>query len=244
MNRLLCTLAVLLFIAPATQAQDFRLYGGVGANYSRGNFNGLNYVLGRYNQTRQGQANAATVTRPMGDINALSGFSWQLGFLYEFGDFTLSLGFNRAGKRAETYAEVTDINGNNGRRDVKFTANASSVESALGARTRFGYLSLGGSMDFLRAKSYTRINSNDYDEVMDDSNIGFTLFTDINIFITENFALGFKPYYHVAALESDFTPLNRAINSATYSRDSYEDQSSRVSNYGLQVYLRIFSSVD
>jgi hypothetical protein len=242
MKRFLYALLIIVISSSAVSAQSLRLVGGIGGNYSIGSYKGLNFVIDRYNATRQGQTGAATVTRPMSNINSLVGVSWQIGFTLENASgLTLYTGINRVGRSATSYAEATDINNNTGRRDVRFTSNSLNFELGLGKHMGFGYILAGGSLDMFSAKAYTRINSNDYDEVMDDFNLGMSLFLDISVFVTSRFAIGIKPYLQTGLLKTDFTDLNRAINSATSTRDSFEDQQSSPLNVGTQVFLRIFT---
>lgn len=246
MTRFLTLIILLACLSLKSSAQDFRFVFGLGPNFSRGNLRGLNYTLNRYNDTRQGRSGQATVTRPMQDINSLSGLSLQFGFHGEFeSGFTVATGFSRVGRSGSTYAEVTDVNGRVGRRDVKYTANSYNIELALGLTSyERGYLLIGGSTDFFNVKSFTKVNDNEYDEVMSDLSLGFSLFADITFFLTDNIAIGIKPYYQLGLLNNDFTPLNRAINNATYRNDNFEDVWSSPSNVGLQLMLRFHVSSD
>lgn len=240
MVRVFCLL--FLFISTSTLfSQNFRLVGGLGANFSRASLDGLNFVLNRYNETRQGRSGQATVTRPMQDIKSLSGVTLQLGFNAEFeSGLIIATGLTRVGRRGSTYAEVTDINNRAGRRDVRYTANSYNIELGTGfSLFGRGYFLIGGSTDFFNAKNYTRLNDNDYEEVMSDLSLGFSLFTDLSIFLSKNIAIGVKPYYQLGLLKNDFTPLNRAINSSTYTNDDFEDVWSSPSNVGVQFMLRL-----
>ncbi len=122
MTRCLTLIILLASISFECSAQDFRLIFGVGPNFSRGSYQGLNFVLNRYNETRQGQVNSqgqqvgATLTRPMGNITSPFGVSVNVGMNVEYDGFILHAGFGRVGKRASTYAEVTDVNNRQGRR--------------------------------------------------------------------------------------------------------------------------------
>lgn len=244
MKRFIFTLVAVFISSSSLLSQNLRVIGGVGANFSRGNLKGLNFVLNRYNETRQGAAGQANVTRAMQDIKSLSGLSLQLGFHAEFeSGFILATGFSRVGRRGSTYAEVTDINNRAGRRDVRYTANSFNIELATGfSLFGSGYFLIGGSTDFFNVKSYTKLNDNDYEEVMSDLSLGLSLFTDLSIFLNEYLALGVKPYYQIGVLKNDFTPLNRAINRATYTNDDFEDVWSSPSNIGLQLMLRFHIS--
>ncbi len=229
---------------PAAFSQSVELVGGIGVNASQGKYKGLNFVLNRYNQTRQGQSGAAKVQTAMGTINSLTGISWQLGLTVVDENLVFYTGVNRIGRAGSTFSKVTDINGSTGQRDVRFTANSVNLELGLGARNKRFMGILGGSLDFIKNKAYTKLNSNEYNKVMDEFNLGFTFFADINVFVSKNFALSVKPYWQAVLIDTDFTDLNRAINPATYYNDDYEDVSSSASNIGLQIQLRIFTSKD
>lgn len=226
---------------PAAFSQTFHLLGGLGFNASRGSYRGLNFVLDRYNQTRQGQAGAAKVNAQMGNINLQTGIGWQFGLLVlpdEDEGLLLYTGINRIGRAGSTYATVTNINGGSDRRDVRFTANSVNFELGLGGRYDYYMGMVGGSLDLITTKAYTKINGGDYKNVMKDDAIGLSFFIDFSVSVSEYVAVGIKPYWQMVIIETDFTDLNRAINPATYSRDDYSDASSSTSNFGAQLQLR------
>lgn len=245
MFKFFSTLVFFLIFCSSVFSQEFRFVGGIGANFSRGDLDGLNFVLNRYNQTRQGQTGAAKITRPMQDINALVGIGWQLGINIEFSnDFIMAAGLNRVGRRGSTFAEGTDINNSTVRRDVRYTANTYNFDFGLGKVLDGGYLLFGASVDFYNAKAYTRVNNNDYENVMTDLGLGASFFADLTFFLSDNVAIGLKPYYQFGLLKNDFSDLNQAINPATYTNDDFEDLQSLPNNIGVQLQLRFHVSSD
>ena len=233
---LLCILGM-----QTANAQSVRVLGGISANASKGNLKGLNFVLDRYNQTRQGNQGQATIISPMGNINWVSGLGWQVGISIESDrGALLYLGLNRVGRSATTFATVVDVNGNRGQRDVKFSSNSINSEVALGARGEHFVGMLGGSFDLINSRAYTKINSDKYNKVLSDLNIGISLFFDASYYLTERFSVGIRPYVQLAFLETDFYDLNRAINPNSYFND-YSETYSRFNNWGAQVFVRIAS---
>ena len=240
-KRILLIAITFVFAMPAAFSQSIKLIGGLGFNASRGSYRGLNFVLDRYNQTRQGQAGAAKVNTQMGNINLQTGIGWQFGLLVlpdEDEGLLLYTGINRIGRAGSTYATVTNINGGTDRRDVRFTANSVNFELGLGGSYDYYMGMVGGSLDLITTKAYTKINGGDYKNVMKDDAIGLSFFIDFSVSVSEYVAVGIKPYWQMVIIETDFTDLNRAINPATYSRDDYSDVSSSTSNFGAQLQLR------
>lgn len=240
MKRVFLLAVIAALCVHTSHAQTFRVIGGLGAGVSKGNLKGLNYVLNRYNETRQGQSGAAKVTSPMGNINWLHGINWQVGFTFQQSSPgpLLYLGLSRLGRVGSTYATVTDINGKEGRRDVKFSANTVNAEMGYGYGDETFIGMLGGSLDILSTRAYTKLNSDSYSKVMGDMNLGMSIFFDASVFVTERIAIGIRPYVQLALLETDYYDLNQAINPATYFNDGNATYS-RFNNWGCQVMLRI-----
>ncbi len=240
-KRIFLVAITFIITMPSAFSQSMKIFGGLGFSASRGSYKGLNFVLDRYNQTRQGQSGAANVNTSMGNIRFLSGVSWQFGLLVlpdEDEGLLLYTGINRIGRAGSTYATVTNINGGTDRRDVRFTANSVNFELGLGGSYDYYMGMVGGSLDLITTKAYTKINGGDYKNVMKDDAIGLSFFIDFSVSVSEFVAVGIKPYWQLVIIETDFTDLNRAINPATYSRDDYKDATSPTSNVGAQVQLR------
>lgn len=237
MKQLVLAFALTLLIT-AAGAQDFRLMGSIGGNMSVGYFKSLNFVIDRYNQTRQGQNGAASLKRDMRDINVLVGLSWRLGLTLEGDGIALYGGLSRTGRSASTYAIGTDVNGNEIKRDLKFTANSVSLEAGAGAADDNWLVLLGGSGDFMFFNTYTKTNTDsEWSRIQNHINIGMTLFTDISYFPHENIGVSVRPYYQFGFFNANFSGVNKKINPATYQNDFEEDQHSAMRHFGLQLSL-------
>lgn len=208
---------------------------------SVGQYKGLNNVIDRYNQTRQGQAGAAVLSRSMRNINIMASLGWRIGVGIPSDEFNGGVFFSltRAGRRASTYAQGKDINGTYYQRDVRFTANSLNLEGSFfyGGRDEGMMLSLGGSMDFISHKTYTRLNDAAYKEVMDELNVGISFFVQGDLYVYENISVGLRPTYQWIPITTAYTELNEAINPATAQFDNKEDISSTGSNFTLSLML-------
>lgn len=215
---------------------------------SVGQYKGLNHVINRYNETRQGQAGAAVLSRSMRNITIMGSLGWRIGVGIPFEDIDGGVFFSltRAGRRASTYAQGKDINGTYYQRDVRFTANSLNLEGSFffGGSSEGIMLSVGGSMDFISHKAYTRLNDAAYKEVMDELNVGISFFLQGDIYVHENISVGLRPTYQWIPITTAYTELNEAINPATAQFDEKDDISSTGSNFTLSLMLNFIIGED
>jgi hypothetical protein len=205
-------------------------------------YKGLNYVIDRYNQTRQGQNGAATLSRNMSNLNILPGLGWRLGINIPFDDGNgMFFALNRTGRRASTFAQATDVTGKNVQRDLRFTANSLNLEAGYyyGGSDEGLMLNFGGSLDLITLKAKTRLDDNDYKTVMDEFNVGISLFMQADVYLSDIISVGFRPNYQYIPLTTTYGSLNDAINPATSQLDTKEAVSSKGSNFTLSLMLNL-----
>lgn len=222
-------------------SQEIRFVGSFGGGLSFGSFRGLNYVIDRYNETRQGQPGAATLTRNMHNMHTLPGINWRAGILFGPGNnATFYLGIMRQGRTASTFAKAKDINGNETRRDLRFTANIINVDLGIGGIDEHAFFLFGLSSGFIFNRAYTKITGqNEYQRVMDELGVGLSPFIDFNIPLKGPLGIGIRASYMATTVKTNFGDLNKAINPATYINDPPEKVESRMGNFSLNIMMNI-----
>ncbi len=239
-------ISLFLILCIQSRAQ-YQLVASFNPSASVGQFKGLNHVIDRYNETRQGQNGAAILSRNMRNITVMASLGWRLGIGVPFSDDGgIFFSMNRTGRRAHTYSQGKDINGKMYQRDLRFTANSFNLESSLffGGSSSGGMLSAGGSVDFVSHKAYTRLDDASYKEVMDELNVGISLFIQGDVYVYDNISVGLRPSYQFIPLTTSYSDLNDAINPATSQFDDRDDISSTGSNFTLSLMLNFVVGSD
>lgn len=240
MKKIIVVVAFMVFCAKGFSQVSLTL--SLNPQVSMGKFRGLNYVIDRYNQTRQGQNGAATLSNNMNNIRVLGSLGWRMGINVHFEETNgMFFALNRIGRRAHTFAEGRDAAGNSVRRDLRFTANSLNLEMGyyLGAADEGFLISAGGSMDLITYKAHSKVNNGDYKEVFDDFTVGVSLFLQGDVFLHDNFSIGLRPSYQFIPITTSYEGLNEAINPATARFDAREDVSSPGGNFTLSLMMNV-----
>jgi hypothetical protein len=122
-----------------------------------------------------------------------------------------------------------------------FTANSLNIEGGLyyGGSDDEAMLHIGGSLDFITHKARTRLANNPYTKVIDEFNIGFSLFLQGDVYVHQNFSIGLRPSYQFIPITTNYSALNNEISPLTAAADSKEKMSSTGSNFSLVVMLNL-----
>lgn len=244
------TLILLVIAFQITRGQEKMKYDrdrnyfliGAGYHLTNASNKGLNFVIDRYNQTRQGQQGAATLTKNMDYLKNMSGPAFGLFLLDNkylngaFFDMNISLLNSKAG------AEGVDIQGNAASRDLQmkffywnfdfgymfFQSQIIDVGLAAGTSLMFGNID-------------TRTGTNAFENVDEYVAGAFEIAPQINFFLSKSvpFSLSVRPYYYLDILPSEFDNLNEKINPATYENDPEQSQRGRFNHMGAQVRLNL-----
>lgn len=206
------------------QAHSFT-YIGAGITGSAVRLQGLNAVIDRYNETRQGQQGAASLSQDMGYFNAQSGYEFSLG--RSFDDLGWFFDLHLSFQEAATFAEGVDLFGNPARRDLRLK---SSIFSAGTGPTliQTGMLDVAAGMavEITWNKMYSILNEGEESEIFEDEvPIAFTPFAFATLFLSRKIPLAVfgRAFLQLPLLASDYTELNQAINPATWQNDEGKD---------------------
>ncbi len=190
---------------------------GYNAGFPKG-LDSLNYIIDRYNETRN------YLTEPMEHITFLDGFNFSTGFMY--GPVLFELGYSAGIQRR--YAEGVDFSQQLIRRELKVSTHSFDIDLGLAfMKPSKGGIFLGGSFnlgifnvktragiaDEIRKEDWVKINP--YDGFI----CTFGLFARVFI---GNPGFYIQPYYQFTpgiVFNNDLTDVNKSINPYTFQND-------------------------
>jgi hypothetical protein len=208
---------------------SFSQSANVGIGYNIGIHSkvaGLEYVVGRYNETRP------WLSTQMESPRFFQGMSYSM----EFYAAKRLLSFEWTGRRSDVRANGTNSNGNQ-TRELRYRINSWTMGfgKKMGKR-KFGakgsYYGLDLSMIILKdaTRTYSEGQHIPAFEPIGNSeiNLGFSPFLQK---VGKRFTL--KVYYQMMLLKNDYWDTNMAINSATWSRDPLDKLKGKTSSLGI-----------
>jgi hypothetical protein len=237
MKKYLVVISVLLLSGNAfTQTINFSINAGY--NAGNANFDGLNFVIDRYNNTR------SYLTKRMDKVDFVKGLSFGIGM--GFTKVNVDLSYNMKSS-SEASAEGV-VNGTAFRRDLKTSINTFNVGfDYLVSSSRSLDTRVGASLGFGSSKVFTRVYPTsqapaEYQEVNDISPGTTQSLFAISIFPKFTFypgitglSLYIKPFYEKHLTDVDYSNVNAVINPVTYVNDPSGSQKSKPDNYGAQI---------
>lgn len=235
MKKLVSLTTGLLLFCLLASAQN-HTYFAVGYTLGKAKFDSLNYIIDRYNETRN------FLDKEMDNITFPNGFAISFGgggnhILY---DFTWS------GKHRTVSAQGVDGTGVLVQRDLKFRWNTFNMGLGFvaGGNSKIG---AGFSFDAGSAKIFTRVGPADEVGSMDYTRVEKELLLGGSVFL--HFLLGggqgpgliVKPYYQFPYWRVDLLNVNSTINPSTYFNDS-GNQATSFANFGVTLMLAIYKA--
>lgn len=223
----LALLVTLFLTVGAAQAQE-GLFFRLGYNQTYAQLDSLNYIIGRYNDTR------SWLTKEMQEIHTPAGIAIQAGYAGQ--KWVTEFAFVGRWQRVKAQG---DQNGNIESRFVRY--GASTFEAGI-ARRLTPFMQLGLSLDIGAIKVRTRTSSSQasstqvYYDAVRGTTLGNSLYLQFGIPISDILSLDIRPYYHFNWIATDFAPLNQAINPFTYVPDP-DFIVSRTSHVGLRIMV-------
>jgi hypothetical protein len=224
MTRRIIVAFLLLFASTAfAQRPENRIYMAGGFNYQIASAAPLDYVIDRYNETRN------YLTDEMDKVNHMSGAAFSFGFgMGEDVDFLLfEMGLTLGGSGTLTSEGV--VNGVRQSRDLKVTSFYINTGFAYLIQTeqKFEY-GIGLFVDYggfrVRTRTYNTGQAvPDFKDIGESNTlVGLTptIFLDYNF--SETFGLSLRPYYRAQIYDNDMSYVSKEINPNTYQNDDYE----------------------
>lgn len=207
-----------------SQAHSYFYLGG-GITGSMTHLKGLNDVIDRYNETRQGGEGQANITRELEYFSAQSGYEFSFGGVQDdlgfFADLHLSF------MNAETFAEGFNLDGTPARRELEYESVVFS--GGVGAsiiQNNFLEFGAGLSVDVTWDKIYSKVNEEAIEEIFEEEvPVAFAPFAQAHLFLSRKIpiALFGRGFIQLPLLRSDYSELNQALNPATYANDEGKD---------------------
>lgn len=226
----LLVIVLLIFVSQLLLAQVG--FFGMGYNVGYGEFQGFNYVVDRYNETR------SYLTQEMDHVELTHGMSFDLGYAMPGFLGGMGLQYNRAKVSA-----IGIIDGEKVQRDLKIHALNIPFDFAIAIGEYDFSWAPGIGFNFLLWKYLTRtgkpskIDEVDYYKSSVDAGIHLKLFTKF-IFggVSEDgWGLVVEPYYNLGVLGSEMWQMNQALNPNTYYNDP--KKSEKFSHYGVRMMV-------
>jgi hypothetical protein len=227
-----------------------RNYFFIGGGFAVNTFshNGLDYVIDRYNETRQGKPGQFRLTQNMDKIHSMFGYEVGFGWVsnkYDNGLF-YTMNFQRTSgtSHGEGYTPLDTLNLNLQTRDLK--ASLDNFAMGIGLipiQTPVLDIGFGMQMNMPILNFYTSLNSGSYEKIEYVDQIGFGggFYMLFNFFLFKGFPLNLsaQPYYFFDFIPSDMSGLSEEINPATYTNDEEKKLKGKMSQFGLQVQANI-----
>ncbi|MBC8172337.1 MAG: hypothetical protein H7X71_00400 [Chitinophagales bacterium] len=229
---------ILLLLQYKAHAQG--AYFGMGYNTTFAGADELDFVINRYNETRN------YLDMEMELPHFQDGFVLHIGI--HAGAFLLDVGYT--GRSAKVSATGTDVTGTHQQRDFKTKMN--SIDIGLGgvlAQNSDLAFALGINTAMGNEKSQTRsglsddINTIDYLDIDKSFTIAFEPFMQFIFSPTEDLAFIIKPYYHMRLMKIDYAPVNAAMNPSTAGNDPFIMEGKQ-KGFGISVMMGSYSFSD
>lgn len=223
------------------------LFIGAGFNLNSLNHSGLDFVVKRYNVTRQGLPGQFELTKKLDDIGWMKGYNFGFGWVnnrHKHGLFyTLNYQHGSFSARAEGYDATDTFRLNLRTLDMKSSlTNLSLGIGFIPMQLSFLDIGIGGEINMAFLNIKTKINNASFERLTSDlgvPGIGGSVYLLFNIFPVNRFPLfiSIQPYMFFDLIQSDMSSVNKAINANTYTDDSNKDQMGNLTHLGLQVQI-------
>lgn len=234
------TLAFILAITSSLsiQAQGYN-YAGIGYNMAFLQSDGLDYVIGRYNDTR------AYLTETMKDPHYFDGIAIRFGgangaFLYDFGYTQQSCVVSASGVDASGIEQQRDVKDKWNTLDIGLGVSmGASDRFSLAAGVNFG---LNSEKYLTRAETPDNIGKANFAQINKQFKIGMSPFVQFTV-AGDAGGIMFRPYYAWSPVKTDYYDLNAYINPYTYALDPISIEGT-LKGFGLSVVFIYYEYQD
>lgn len=199
----------------------------------------LNYIIGRYNETRD------YLTTEMGDIKSLSGPAFAVGYSISTGENAWILEGGITFNNSGTKSAKGVVQGQNAERDLKmkiFLVNLGFgyiLNAGKQFEYGFGLYSNIGNIKIETRVYYDNQTVPDYTDITpagSSTSVAFTPTIYLNLNFTRALAVSVRPFYSAQFLQHDLTDVNAAINPNTWTNDDPANfDSETFSGFGIEL---------
>jgi hypothetical protein len=225
---------ILLSSIPSILSAQVWVTAGYGFSWL--NSDGFNYVIDRYNSTRN------YLTNEMEQPGAFSGFAFNAGLNFVSIQMDVRYSF-----RSTQITSEGAVNGTNFKREVDIDYSFYGFGIGFGSFDRnIGY-SFGVDIELVFPGIVTRINPGIETEVDMSSQFATAVSPQFVLFVKLGeelpLAVSLRPYYTFGIGEFDYSKLNETINPSTYLNDPTEKQSSKINGFGIELQFGLLTSL-
>ncbi|MBS1493646.1 MAG: hypothetical protein JST55_09050 [Bacteroidetes bacterium] len=234
---LLSLFALILFLNfySNSYSQSF----AVGYRVGSGSFKPLDFVIGRYNDTR-----TAILTKKMDKISSISGVVYSVGYNFGEGGFELEIpNLKSETVSSETSTQIREVY-------MKMTGlefNFSYGKQVFQEGSLFGFIGGALSVDKADASVFTRIydktgTAGEFKEVKADGsvNMGIGPFVGVHLLFPSVIIFGeVRPFYKFSITSADFFDVNAALNPNTWYNDDIDDTKGSMNYLGVNAKIGI-----
>jgi hypothetical protein len=222
-------------------AQYEGYYFSVGYNPSFVRGEDMNFIIQRYNETRDDCNRGYCLSKKMSKLK----FAQWPTFSFGMSSNGSLIEFQWTGRKQVLTAIGQSNNDDPVRRDLKVILNSFSTNYAYAFDYGSGFFAPGFSLDIGKTAMGTRVDYEknfigevEYDKLFSDLMIGTTFFLNIGINLSSDGLVGIliRPYYQFRWLKVDLDEVNRVLNPNTWQNDP-TGLESNFNNGGIQVGL-------
>lgn len=234
---LLALLVVVLF--SIFYSNSFSQSFAVGYRVGTGTFKPLDFVIGRYNNTR-----TAILTKNMDKISSLSGIVYSIGYNLGEGGLELEIpNLKSETVTAETSTQIREVY----MKMTGFEFNFSYGKEVFTEGSLHGFIGGSLSVDKADPTILTRIynknsSAGDFSEVKAGGsvNMGVGPFVGVHLAFPSIILFGeVRPFYKFSITGADFFDVNRALNPNTWYNDEVDDLSGSMNYLGVNAKVGI-----
>ena len=225
-------LLIFLFLPSIASAQ---IWVTAGYGFSWLNTDGADYIIDRYNSTRN------YLTKELDKPGTFTGFGINGGLNFVNIQMDVRYTFRSTQLTSEGVVNGTDF-----KREIDMSFDSFGFGIGYGAfEDMIGY-GIGATIEIIRPAISTNINESSEMEVdVTSFSTAVSPHAILMIKLGEEIPFGFtiRPYYMIGIDEIDYTELNKAINPATYSNDQTENQTSKLKGFGIELQFGLITSL-
>jgi hypothetical protein len=216
----------------------------VGYRVGSGTFKPLDFVIGRYNDTR------SYLTKKMDKVSSLSGIVYSIGYNFGEGGFELELpnlksetvsaeGIQPANQTAVVRELYMKMSG--------FELNFSYAAPIFQSGALFGFVGGSASVDKADPTIYTRLYNKgttpgDFGQVKAGGSVGMGIGPLLAVHLALPSVMLFgevRPFYKFSITGADFYDVNRLLNPDTWTRDDIDDTQGSMNYLGVNARIGI-----
>jgi hypothetical protein len=226
---------ILLFVLSLPSIASAQIWVTAGYGFSWLNTDGANFIIDRYNGTRN------YLSKELDRPGAFTGFGINGGL--NFVSIQMDVRYNF---RSTQLTSEGVVNGTNFKREIDMSFDSFGFGIGYGAFEDIIGYGIGATIEIIRPEISTKITGSSETEV-DVTSFSTAVSPHVILMIKlgKDIPIGFsvRPYYTIGLDEIDYSDLNKTINPATYENDQAENQISTLKGFGIELQFGLMTSL-